>query len=80
VSPTSTINAEGLVRAFKLAKWPQEYREALPIHKDLIPKYDQFNKQHLNFMEFSKMALDFTAKLPLDSDCQYCFYKTKDQI
>ena len=80
MSPTSTINAEGLVRAMKLAKWPQEYKEALAVHKDLLPKYDQFEKQHLNFMEFAKLALDFTAKLPLDYDCEYCFKKTKDQI
>jgi hypothetical protein len=80
MSPTSTLNAEGLMRAMKEARWPQEYKEPLPIHKDLIPKYDQLDKQHLNFMEFSKLALDFTSRIPIESDCLYCFKNTKDQI
>jgi hypothetical protein len=29
-------------------------------------------------MEFSKMALDFTAKLDVDADCLHCFKNTKD--
>ena len=29
-------------------------------------------------MEFSKMALDFTAKLDVDVDCLHCFKNTKD--
>jgi hypothetical protein len=74
------VNAEGLVRAFKEARWPQEYREALRVHKELLPKYDQFGKQNLNFMEFSKLALDFTSKLDVDADCLHCFRNTKDQI
>jgi len=80
LSPNSNVNAEGLVRAFKEARWPQEYREALRVHKELLPKYDQFGKQNLNFMEFSKLALDFTSKLDVDADCLHCFRNTKDQI
>jgi len=38
------------------------------------------DKQHLNFMEFSKLALDFTSKLDIEADCLYCFKNTKDQI
>lgn len=31
-------------------------------------------------MEFSKLALDFTSKIPIENDCLYCFANTKDQI
>ena len=31
-------------------------------------------------MEFSKLLIDFTAKLPIDYDCSYCLKNTKDQI
>jgi hypothetical protein len=29
-------------------------------------------------MEFSKLLVDFTAKLPIDYDCSYCLKNTKD--